>query len=83
MSDYELVPMSGLELDRNDYRTNLEYYQKLSRLTTTQMSERSGVNVRTLRYLIAGYRDINQTSALTVYNLATVLNCTVEDLLEK
>ena len=83
MSDYELVPMPGLELDRNDYRTNLEYYQKLSRLTTTQMSERSGVNVRTLRYLIAGYRDINQTSALTVYNLATVLNCTVEDLLEK
>lgn len=83
MSDYELVPMSGLELDRNDYRTNLEYYQKLSRLTTTQMSERSRVNVRTLRYLIAGYRDINQTSALTVYNLATVLNCTVEDLLEK
>jgi hypothetical protein len=83
MSDYELVPMPGLELDRNDYRTNLEYYQKLSRLTTTQLSERSDVNIRTLRYLIAGYRDINQTSALTVYRIAKVLNCTVEDLLEK
>lgn len=83
MSKYELVPMPGLELDRKDYRTNLEYYQKLSRLTTARLSDRSGVNIRMLRYYIAGYRDINKAEALTVYNLATVLKCTVEDLLEK
>ena len=63
--------------------TNLKRIQKEKGITTAERSDRSGVNIRTLRYLIAGYRDINQTSALTVHNIATVLKCTVEDLLEK
>lgn len=63
--------------------TNLKRIQKEKGITTTELSERSGVNIRMLRYYIAGYRDISKAEALTVYKIATVLNCTVEDLLEK
>ena len=35
MSNYELVPMPGLELVREDYKTNLQYQRNLKRLTQT------------------------------------------------
>ena len=82
MKDYELVPMVGLELFREDYNTNLQYYRNLSRLTQSRLAERSGVNVRMIQHYEQGIKDINKAQALTVQKLAKALNTTVENLLE-
>lgn len=83
MSNYELVPMPGLELVREDYKTNLQYRRNLKRITQATLAERSGVSVRMIQHYEQGAKDINAAAALTVYKLAQALNCTVEDLLEK
>lgn len=83
MKKSELVPIPGLELAREDYKTNLQYRRNLKRITQKDLAERSGVNIRMIQYYEQGYKDINAASALTVYQIAQALDCTVEDLIEK
>lgn len=82
MSNYELVPMPGLELAQEDYKTNLQYLRNLKRLTQKQLSERSGVNIRLIQDYEQGRKQINNAMAISVYRLAEALDCTVGDLLE-
>lgn len=63
--------------------TNIKRIRKEKGISTSELSERSGVNVRMIQFYESGYKNINKAEALTVYKLATELNCTVEDLLEK
>lgn len=78
----ELVPMPGLELVREDYKTNLQYLRNLQRLTQKQLAERSGVSIRMIQHYEQKFRDINKVEAMTVYKLAQALRCTMEELLE-
>ena len=82
MSNYELVPMPGLELVREDYKTNLQYLRNLKRYTQSKLSEESRVNVRMIQHYEQGIKDINKASGITLYKLAQALNCKIEDLLE-
>lgn len=83
MSKYELVPMPGLKLNREDYTTNLQFIRNDARITQKQLAERSGVSQRMIEFYESKFRDINKAQAITVYKLANVLKCSVEDLLEK
>ena len=51
-------------------------------LTQKQLSEKSGVNLRMVQKYENGEKDINKAQAITLYQLAQALNCTIEDLLE-
>ena len=51
-------------------------------MTQAELADKSGVSVRTIQAYERGGRDINTAAASTVYKLATVLRCAVEDLLE-
>lgn len=82
MSKYELVPIPGLELVREDYKTNLQYRRALSRLTQSKLSEISGVNVRLIQDYEQGHKLINNAKAISVHRLAEALGCTVGDILE-
>lgn len=62
--------------------TNLKKIRKEKKITQLELSERSGVNVRMIQHYEQGFKDINNASALTVYRLAEVLDCTVGDILE-
>lgn len=42
----------------------------------------SGVNVRLIQDYEQGHKDINKAAAVTVYRLANVLGCAVEDIIE-
>lgn len=61
---------------------NLKRIRKESGLSQSQLSEISGVNLRTLQDYEQGHKDINKASAIAVYNIAQALKCRVEDLLE-
>lgn len=61
----------------------------LKRIRTTygfsqaELSERSGVGLRSIQMYEQRNKNINKASADTVYRIAKVLGCAVEDLLEK
>ena len=82
MNNNELVYMPGLELVREDFKTALEFQRQTKRYTQKRLSELSGVNVRMIQHYEQGVKDINKASGITLYKLAQVLNCKVEDLLE-
>jgi len=52
-------------------------------LSQSQLSELSGVSVRMIQYYEQGIKDINKTSAETIYHLTQALNCRMEDLIMK
>ena len=51
-------------------------------LTQKELSERSGVNIRTIQDYEQGRKLINKAQGLSVYNLANALNVIIEELLE-
>lgn len=51
-------------------------------LTQKELSERSGVNLRTVQDYEQGRKSINKAQGLSLYRLATTLNVTIEELLE-
>lgn len=61
----------------------LMYYRQLMSLSRKQLSIKSGVSVRTIEALELGFRDINLTSAKTVFLLSNALGLSLmEDLLD-
>lgn len=62
--------------------TNLKRIRKERKIKQTELSERSGVNLRTLQDYEQGQKPINGASALTVYKIAEALECSVGDILE-
>lgn len=51
-------------------------------LTQKELSERSGVNLRTIQDYEQGRKSINKAQGLALYRLANALNVTIEELLE-
>ena len=62
--------------------SNLQEKRKASGLSQRQLAARVGMSFRTLQYYEQGALDFNKAAAETVYRLAVVLGCSVEDLLE-
>ena len=51
-------------------------------LTQKELSERSGVNIRTIQDYEQGRKLINKAQGLSLYRLANALNVAIEELLE-
>ena len=62
--------------------SNLKTIRESNNLTRKELSDVSGVSLRMIQYYEQGIKDINKTQAITLYKLAQVLNCNIEDLLE-
>ncbi|MBE5931261.1 MAG: helix-turn-helix transcriptional regulator [Lachnospiraceae bacterium] len=63
--------------------TNLKRIRTAYGCTQAELSERSGVSLRSIQMYEQRNKNINKASVDTVYNLAKVLGCTIEDLLER
>lgn len=62
--------------------TNLKRFRRLGGYSQRLLSEESGVPLRQIQLLEQRQRDINKAQAETVFRLAKVMCCSVEDLLE-
>lgn len=80
--DNEMVPMPGLQLSREDYKTNLQYYRSLKRITQAELAKRAGVNLRSLQDYEQGRKKINHARIATVSRLAEELGVSIADILE-
>lgn len=72
-----------------DEKIHLAYpHTNLKRMRTTygcsqrELAEMSGVNIRSIQMYEQRHKDINKAQAESVYRLAKVLGCAMEDLLE-
>ena len=63
--------------------TNLKRIRRLYGCTQAELADRSGVSLRSIQMYEQKNKNINKASADTVYRLAKVLGCTIEDLLER
>ncbi|MGN1025507.1 MAG: helix-turn-helix transcriptional regulator [Faecousia sp.] len=63
--------------------SKLQERRKAAGLSQSQLAAKvEGLTLRSLQYYEQGALDINRAAAVTVYRLAVVLECRVEDLLE-
>ena len=51
-------------------------------LSQTELAAEADVPLRQIQLFEQGQRDINKTSAITLYKLSKALHCKMEDLLE-
>lgn len=63
--------------------TNLKRIRTAYGCTQSELSKRSGVSLRSIQMYEQRNKNINKASVDTMYRLAKVLGCTVEDLIEK
>lgn len=67
----------------NGYKSSLKRLRVAAGITQSELSDLSGINIKS----IAAYEQhpikINKASVETVYNIADSLGCSMEDLLEK
>lgn len=63
--------------------TNLKRFRTACRKTQAQLSEKSGVSLRSIQMYEQRQKNINRASVETVYALAKAIGCSIEDLMEK
>ena len=63
--------------------TNLKRIRTTYGCTQAELSNNSGVSLRSIQMYEQRNKDINKASAETLYRISKVLGCTIEDLLEK
>jgi transcriptional regulator with XRE-family HTH domain len=63
--------------------TNLKRIRMEANLTQTELAKRSGVSLRSIQMYEQKNKDINKANATSLYMLSKVLNCNIEDLIEK
>lgn len=63
--------------------TNLKRIRAAYGCTQAELAQRSNVSLRSIQMYEQRNKDINKASADTVYRLAKVLGCAMEDLIEK
>lgn len=62
--------------------TKLKRQRENSNLSQSQLSKLSGVNIRNIQLYEQRVNDINKAQGITLRNLAKILHCTIEDILE-
>ncbi len=65
------------------FETNLKRIRTAFGFTQAGLAEHSGVSLRSIQMYEQRNKNINKASVDTVYSLAKVLGCTMEDLIEK
>ena len=81
-SEDKLVDTANAIILRRNNTTRLQRQRKQCGLTQKELSEKSGVKLRTVQQYEMKAKDINKAAVSTVFALSTVLGCRIEDLLE-
>ena len=67
--------------DNLPIKNKLTYFRQLRKLSKKQLSDLSGINIRSINYYEEDCSLLRKAQADTLYALAKTLDCTIEDLL--
>lgn len=67
--------------DNLPIKNKLTYFRQLRKLSKKQLSDLSGINIRSINYYEEDCSLLRKAQANTLYALAKTLDCTIEDLL--
>ncbi|MCB6992384.1 helix-turn-helix domain-containing protein [bacterium 210820-DFI.6.37] len=79
----KFVDIMDVQMDDYFPETNLKRIRVIYGLTQAELAKRSNVSLRSIQMYEQRNKNINKASADALYNLAKVLGCTMEDLIEK
>lgn len=82
LANRSFIPEPGAEVRREEYKTSLQYYRHLKRLSQSELAEQAGVNFRTLQEYEQGRRKLGVAQVATIARLANALGVDVSDLLK-
>lgn len=82
MANRSFIPEPGVEIRREEYKSSLQYYRHLKRLSQGELAELAGVNFRTLQGYEQGRKKLSVAKAATIARLANALGVDVSDLLK-
>ena len=81
-SEKKYVDIINRMIRKKNSPTRLQAQRKISGYSQRELAEKVGVNLRTLQQYEIRAKDINKAAGVTLFALAKVLGCRVEDLLE-
>ena len=81
-SEKKFVDTVNRMISKKDLPTRLQMQRKISGYSQRELAEKVGVNLRTLQQYEIRAKDINKAAGATLFALAKVLGCRMEDLLE-
>ena len=81
-SEKKFVDIVNRMIRKKNPPTRLQAQRKISGYSQRELAEKVGVNLRTLQQYEIRAKDINKAAGATLFALAKVLGCRVEDLLE-
>lgn len=81
-SEAKFVDTLNRIIKKKNPTTRLQAQRKISGYSQRELSEKVGVNLRTLQQYEIRAKDINKAAGATLLALSKVLGCRVEDLLE-
>lgn len=61
---------------------SLKSIREAKKFSQSSLASKTGVPLKTIQKYESGERDINKAQGITLYRLAKVLDCNIEDLLE-
>lgn len=82
-SEDKFVDVLNQRIRLKKYATRLQMLRKNAGFSQKELAEKAEVNLRTLQQYEIRAKDINKAAAGTLAAIARVLNCRVEDLLER
>ena len=63
------------------YKSRLKFMREEKGMSQSSLSEKSGVNIRTIQAYEQGLKDINKAQVVTVLQLAEALECDVYEII--
>ena len=82
VSEDRAIDALNRTIRRKSLPTRLQRRRKDCGLTQRELSEKSGVNLRTIQQYERRSKDINRAAGATLRALSIALSCQIEDLLE-
>lgn len=79
----KFVDIMNSQMKEHFHETNLKHLRTAYGITQAELAQRSGISLRSIQMYEQRNKNINKASADTLYSLAKVLGCTMEDLIER
>jgi len=79
--EMDIMEIVELYKEKLNIISKLKIYREKNNLSQGELANLSGIPIRTIRAYEQGKLDIAKAQAETIYKLAKVLNCTIEELI--